>query len=93
MHIILFPMKCLFTVVEHLKVDFNEKNDVLISYIEIHMNFDILYLKYITENSCFQKKSKLVPLNVACKSANNLKLDLMSCCYNKLFGEVISMEG
>lgn len=39
---ILFPMKCLFTAVGHLEVDFNEKDDVLISYIEIHMNFGVL---------------------------------------------------
>lgn len=39
---ILFPMKCLFTAVGHLEIDFNEKDDVLISYIEIHMNFGVL---------------------------------------------------
>lgn len=39
---ILFPVKFLFTGVGHLEIEFNERNDVLISYIEIHMNLDIL---------------------------------------------------
>lgn len=38
---IMFSTKCLFTVVGYLRVDFNERNDVLISYIEMHVNFDI----------------------------------------------------
>lgn len=39
------PMKCLFTVVGHPKVDFNERSDVLISYMEIHVNFDVLKIR------------------------------------------------
>lgn len=39
---ILFPMQCLFTAVGHLEGGFNEEEDALISYIEIHMNFGVL---------------------------------------------------
>lgn len=39
---ILFPMKCLFMVVGYLEIDFNEKDGVLIFYIETHMNFGVL---------------------------------------------------
>lgn len=84
MHV-LFPTKCLFTVVGYLKVDFNERNDVLISYIEIHVNFHILNI-HSRKQLLFKKSKKLVPLNVAGKSAKNLKLDLMSCFYNKQYG-------
>lgn len=42
---VLIPMKCLFTVVGHLKVGFNERNDVLISYVEIHVDFDVLKIR------------------------------------------------
>lgn len=80
---ILFLRKCLFTVVGHLKVDFNERIDVLISYIEIHVNFDVL--KICNWKQLLYNISKLVPQNVACKSADNFKLDLMSCFYNKLY--------
>lgn len=81
---VLFPTRCLFTVAGYLKVDFNERNDVLISYIEIHMNFHIL--KICNRKQLLFQKSKKIPLNVACKPAKNLKLDLMSCFYNKLYG-------
>lgn len=53
---ILFPMKCLFTVIGYLKVDFNERNDVLIFYIEIHMNFHIL--KICNRKQLLFQKSK-----------------------------------
>lgn len=42
---ILLPMRCLFTVVGHLEIDFNERKDVLISCIEIHVNLDVLKIR------------------------------------------------
>lgn len=38
-------MKCLSTVVRYVRVDFNERNDVLISYIEMHVNFDVFKIR------------------------------------------------
>lgn len=83
---IMSSMKCLSTVVRYVRVDFNERNDVLISYIEMHVNFWV-YFKMRNWKQLLVKKIGWLPLNVVCKSANNLKLDLMLCFYNILYGE------
>lgn len=57
---IMFSMKCLFTVVGYLRVDFNERNDVLISYIEMPVNFDVF--KICNWKQLLVKKSKWLPL-------------------------------
>lgn len=50
---IMSSMKCLSTVVRYVRVDFNERNDVWISYIEMHVNFDVFKIRI--ENSRLSK--------------------------------------
>lgn len=66
---IMSSMKCLSTVVRYV-MNFFRRDDVLISYIEMHVNFDVK-LKYMLQAAACQK-IEVTPLNVVCKSASNI---------------------